>query len=326
MMEPPGASAGPGVGVTVSDGDWATPGSSAAQPQAPAVVFGPVSSTGSSALGATQRSPRPLPLRPQSLLEILDGGFAIVRARSSLLLGISAVFIVPLSVLSAYLQRDLITTDGSELFNDPWLFQSTAPGGGWTAFVVGFLARSLVQSVVAVAIGLLIAAWYSDREAELTDVLKWLSRRAHVILAAWFLTHLLQGLGLVGAVVGALVVAVFTTVVAPVVAVEQAGPIEAIRRSFSLVSGRFGTVLAFFALSGLLAELLGLVLGLLPTLLGFVLTIGGGWVLVAVGSVIAGIVSTTFLAAATVALYLDLRVRREGIDIQLLIPDRFPPR
>ena len=28
--------------------------------------------------------------------------------------------------------------------------------------------------------------------------------------------------------------------------------------------------------------------------------------------------------AATVALYLDLRVRREGIDLQLLIPERFP--
>ena len=74
---------------------------------------------------------------------------------------------------------------------------------------------------------------------------------------------------------------------------------------------------------GLMAELLGFVLGLLPSLLGYLLSFGAGWVLVAIGSVIAGVVSTTFLAAATVALYLDIRVRREGIDLQLLIPDLF---
>ncbi len=184
-------------------------------------------------------------MRPQTILEVLDGGFAIVRARPGLLLGLSAVFIVPLSVLSAFLRRSATGSSGSELLEDPWLLNSTAPGDGWAPFLVGMLGRSLVQTIVAFAVGRLVSAWYSDREADLAEVLRWIARRAHVIVAAWVLTHLLQALGLVGVGVGALIVAVFTTVVAPVVAIEQVGPIAAIRRSFALVRGRVGPVLFF---------------------------------------------------------------------------------
>jgi len=54
------------------------------------------------------------------------------------------------------------------------------------------------------------------------------------------------------------------------------------------------------------------------------LGVNGGWILVAVGEIISGVVSTSFLAAATVAFYFDLRVRREGIDLHLEMVDRFP--
>ena len=308
----------------MTDGEWATPGSAAPQPAAARVAVS------ASAAGPTPTSgggppPRPLPMRPQSTLEVLDSGFAIIRARPGLVLGLAAVFMVPLSLVSAWVRRDETGRDGSELFDDPQLFAIVSPGDGPAAFLVSVLGRSLAQTVVAFAIGRLVAAWYADREADLTEILGWVLRRLPVIATAWLLAHLLQAAGLVVFVVGALIVAMFTVVVAPVLAVEQVGPIAALRRSFRLVSGRFVPVAVFFVGSGVLAEFLGVILGLLPTLLGYLLTIGGGWLLVAVGNVIAGIVSTSFLAAATVALYLDLRVRREGIDLQLLIPDLFAP-
>lgn len=313
----------------MSDGEWTTPGIGAAQPSVPDPSTAHLGPAAGRAVGVAERPPRPLPMRPQSVIEILDGGFAIVRARPGLLLGISALFIVPFSVLSAFLRRGETGASVSDVLDDPSLFNSTAPGDGAIAFVIGVLGRSLVQTIVAFAVGRLVAAWYSDREADLTEVLRWIFRRIHVIVAAWVLVHVLEAIGLLGVGVGALIVATFTIVVAPALAIERLGPIAAIRRSFALVRGRFAPALGFFLLSGLLAETLGIVLGLLPTLLGYMLSLGAvgsaAWVLVAIGSVIAGVVSTTFLAAATVALYLDIRVRREGIDLQLLIPDLFEP-
>ena len=301
--------------------EWAMPGSSAPQPRAVAAAE---SDEVAPPRDAARPTPRPLPMRPQSVIEVLDGGFAVVRARPGPVLGIAAVFIVPLSVIAAWFRRDLLADDAVDLFEEPSLLFATAPGEDGWALLVSFLARSVAQTFVAVAIGMLVTAWYSDRDLELGAVVVRLVRRSPVILAAWLLAHLAQAVGLVGFGIGALIVAVFTTVVAPVVAIEGVGPITALRRSHSLVRGRFGAVLGFFLLSGLFAEVLAAILGLLPTLLGLLLTVDGGWVLVVVGSVVAGVVSTSFLAAATVALYLDLRVRREGIDLQLLVPERFP--
>ena len=42
-----------------------------------------------------------------------------------------------------------------------------------------------------------------------------------------------------------------------------------------------------------------------------------GWPVAALGAIIGQVVTTPFVAAATTLLYLDLRVRTEGIDIEL---------
>ena len=44
---------------------------------------------------------------------------------------------------------------------------------------------------------------------------------------------------------------------------------------------------------------------------------GTGWPLLAVGDIAAEVIVVPFVAAATVLLYLDLRVRTEGLDIEM---------
>ena len=48
-----------------------------------------------------------------------------------------------------------------------------------------------------------------------------------------------------------------------------------------------------------------------------------GWPLLAVGSIIAQIVVLPFVASATVLLYFDLRVRTEGLDLEMTAIDVF---
>ena len=48
-----------------------------------------------------------------------------------------------------------------------------------------------------------------------------------------------------------------------------------------------------------------------------------GWPLLALGGIINQMIMTPFVAASTVLLYLDLRVRSEGLDLELEIADVF---
>ena len=96
----------------MNDSDWEVPGSappSVVRHQAAAIAWR------NSRTASPRSVPRPVTMRPQGLLDILDGGFAVIRGRPGLILGISAVFVMPLAVLSGYLQRDLL--DGESLFD-----------------------------------------------------------------------------------------------------------------------------------------------------------------------------------------------------------------
>jgi len=262
-------------------------------------------------------------MRPQSLIEVLDSGFALVRSAPILLFSIVAVFDIPVAVLSAYLRRDALSVDNQLIFGDPTLVNQGF-GSAMAASAVSFLAGSLIQTIAGVAIGMVVVAWYSDREPDIAGILGKLARRIHWVVIAWLMVHLLELVGLIGIGIGAFLVACLLVVVGPAMAVEDIGPLASIRRSVRLVRGRFAPTMLFFVLSGIIATLLGSMMGGLPTVLGLLLGVNGGWILVAVGGVISGIVSTSFLAAATVAFYFDLRVRREGIDLHLEMVDRFP--
>ncbi|MFQ5558788.1 MAG: hypothetical protein ACE5GB_14940 [Acidimicrobiales bacterium] len=303
----------------MSDVEWVTPGSG------PAGASSRPPGDGSPASVPGRAAPRPLLLRPLSVVELLDVGFAIIRARPAVVLMSSAVFVVPLALVTGFLQRDLL--DGQsflDVLSDPTLY-SADDASGFDATAVDLVGGSVVQALVGAAVAVLIAGWYVDMELDIVTLLGRLVRRAPVILAAWAVAHLMMVVGLVVFAVGALLVAVHLVVVAPVVAVENLGPIRALRRSRRLVRGRFWSVAWFFVLSGLMGSLVETVLGALPTGLGLVMGLDLGWIAVAVGAMVGGTVATAFVGAATVALYFDMRVRTEGLDIELRMSDAFSP-
>ena len=304
----------------MTESDWAAPGSA---PRLETEQETAVSPPRSAARAPSLEPTRPLSMRPQGLVDLLDAGFAVVRASPALVLGLSAVFVTPLALLSGYLQRDLLDGESFfDVFSDPSV--SAANDTQWDATVVSLVGGSLAQTFVAVGIARVVSSWYADTEPDLGNVLGWLLRRSPLILLAWLMAHALQVLGLVALVVGMLVVAVFTIAVAPVLGVEGGGPINALQRSFSLVRSRFWLCLVFFFASGLLGAIVALALSALPTGVGFVIGLDGGWIAVAIGEMVGGMIATAYVGAATVALYLDLRIRSEGLDLELALADAFP--
>ncbi len=97
------------------------------------------------------------------------------------------------------------------------------------------------------------------------------------------------------------------------------------RRSARLVNRRFWRVLGLALLSVLVEWLFETAIGLLPSLFALFLgTDGIGWVLSAAAAILTQLITVPVVAGITVLIYLDLRVRTEGLDLELDAIEAFP--
>jgi hypothetical protein len=301
--------------------EWAPPDVSAPTRQAPAGR--PTSHTTGGA--ARPGIPR---LGPMTVSDVLDGAFAILKAAPATIIAFTAVFAVPVHVLGAWLQRDLL--GGSSLLDMMEQDQSLSgvDQGGmnstWAQMVL-FFGPALALVFVAAGIVRLVGAWHVGRDISLGELLRGSVPLAGPLLATWLLVHLAEGLGMLLCGFPALAAMTWFLVTAPVIGAERLGPIKAMRRSARLVSRRFWPVMGLTLLSGIVAALFGYAIGLVPTTLSlFVGTDGYGWLLTASAGILTSLVTMPIVAATTVLIYLDLRVRTEGLDLELDAIEAFP--
>lgn len=261
--------------------------------------------------------------------DVLDGAFAILKASPATIIGFTAVFAVPVQILGAWLQRDLLGGDSLlDMFNRGDTSLTGVEQGGfnstWAQMVLLF-GPSLALVFVAAGIVRLVGAWHVGRDLSLRQLLAGSLPMAPALLASWLLVHLAEGLGMLACGLPALAMMTWFLVTAPVVGAEGLGPVAAMRRSARLVARRFWPVMGLTLLSGIVAVLFGYALGLVPTVLSLLLgTDGLGWLLTAAAGVLTSLVTMPIVAATTVLIYLDLRVRTEGLDLEMDAVDAFP--
>ncbi|GAB3208764.1 hypothetical protein GCM10027294_20550 [Marinactinospora endophytica] len=117
-----------------------------------------------------------------------------------------------------------------------------------------------------------------------------------------------------------------TALAMPVVVLERIGPGRALGRSWRLTRGSwwrvFGILLLVQFIAGIVANLLATPFTLVSLALTF-LAPDAAWMPVAdsasyyLGMVLSGAVTSPFTAGAVTLLYVDLRMRREGLDLRL---------
>jgi hypothetical protein len=267
-------------------------------------------------------------LRPMTTADILDGGFAVLKARPRRILAITAVFVVPTHLLAAFLQRDAMGAFGVAdlLTEDPTVLNEQADADPTGQLLAGLLV-SVIPAValvfVAAAVAHLVTQWMMGRDApagELVDVLR---RRWWPLLATFVVVKLAEGASLLGCYIGIVFVMALFVPVAPIVAVEGCGTGEALRRSVRLTRARYFPTLGIALLMGIVSALLADALAAVPSGLAAWIGFEDGWPLLALGSIISEVIVVPFVAAATVLLYLDLRVRTEGLDIDMSAIETF---
>ena len=311
-------------------GSWAMPGSAAEpapEPQAPAAPSGPASPGAAGTPAASRASGGPgaegavphVALRPMTVADVLDGAFAILKARPRKIFGFAAAFVVPIQLAAAYLQRNSAEAGFEVWFSeDPTVTAETSSDGGDVlTMILLLIVPSIALVCVAAGLAHLVSAWSVGRDATGREMFGVVGRRSWALLATFVVVHLAELVGAIGCYVGAAFVMALFVPVAPIIGAEKAGAGEALGRSFRLVKARYWPVLGTALLMGIVATLLGYALSSLPQGIATGIGMEDGWPLFALGGIVSQVVTTPFVAAATVLLYLDLRVRTEGLDIEL---------
>lgn len=318
-------------------GSWDGPTGYTAAPGAPAAPWMPP---------AVQ--PGIIPLRPLNLGEILDGAFRSIRANPKVMFGLAAIVVSVAVLVGAVLEWYVGGLIAAAVAGD--LVDS---GLGTTQLVgqsVGTLvSQPLTALATTVLTGLLIVSVSRSvlgRTASIGEVLR--QRRVWLVVGFSLLVGLASVLavgvvagavvllaradqvgaavavGVVGAIalfVGLVWVGVRTLLVPPALMLEGRAMWPTVRRAWVLTRGSwwrlFGIYLLVSILVGFAASIVtfpvGIVAGLaFPDPLSF-----GYLALVSLGEIVSLTLTTTFMAATVALLYIDVRMRREGLDVEL---------
>jgi len=256
-------------------------------------------------------------LRPRGALELIDDAGSLLRRRWSDVSILAAVSLTPTIVLSVVMSMRS-STDGS-LFTDPQLIlQLGQSDRSTTQTIVALVLGSLSLATLIHALTRLVLNDLVGRVESPWRVLLLTFRSFHRWVGTWLLGRVALGLGLLLCGVGILWPWAVFWVLIPIAASERLTPIAAMRRCLELTKGARGRILGVALLLEVTTSLAQIALFLFPAQIVSGLIDGRplSLVLALVGSGVA-ILIESITAATVVHAYLDLRVRREGLDLDL---------
>lgn len=309
-------------------GGWTSPDQPPQQPPpmpppAPRPPYGP---------GAGLGKPGVIPLRPLNVGEILDGAITTMRRYPALVFGMSAVVAVLAGVLDFLLtyyvvgdlpdpQRLSTAATQQEQLNYLADMFSKLSGSLGVSVLITLLTHTFLSGFITVVVGRAVLG----RPVKLGEAVAELRPRLLPLLGLTLLTTICILVGTFLLIIPGIFLYTMLSLTAPALVLERGTIGQAFKRSWRLVSGSWWRVFGILLLAGLVGFLISMVIQL-PFGLGgglsadptqpVTLTLGSR-LLTELGSVIAQTIVVPFTSAATALLYIDQRMRREGMDIQL---------
>jgi hypothetical protein len=257
-------------------------------------------------------------MRPLSIGELLDAAFAAVRRNFGTLVLCTLVVVVPVAIVNT-----LISASSSDTAFD-FTTSSTITKDEVAPYVAGTLASSLLslvaQTLTAAACLRTIGGDVVSSPAGAGDSLRYAAKRLGPLIWVSILYALALIVGVLMCLVGAIWLGVLFCLATPALLFEEKRGVAAMRRSRELIEGHwwrvFGALIVGYLIVGVLQGLLGALVG------GVILANSNSEltnaVLVTLVSIIGFALSLPFASALLTYIYFDLRVRKEGFDLQLL--------
>lgn len=253
-------------------------------------------------------------LRPLAVGDVLDGSLTLLRRYLRPVVAVSVVVAIAVQALGFLIETARAGTDN---------------GGVEAGYL--FLTLLLTQLgglILAGPISALAGEAVLGRPMSMPQLWAKTRPRAPAILVTALLIVLLSVLGFVLAVVPFFLVLVYCAFSTQAAVLEKLPARQAVARSVALVRGSFWRVLGVLLLAGLIAGVVGLVLqtpaiALAAVVTGHFFTSAAAAssttsrAILSVGAAVAGIFTLSFSAGVHSLLYIDRRMRSEGLDVSL---------
>jgi hypothetical protein len=267
-------------------------------------------------------APKPgiIPLRPLGLGEILDGGFSAIREYPKVTLGLSAIVVTATNLLSFAVNASARLNDGA---GSPNLFA----GGGFT---LASIAASAIGGVGALVLAGMLTAVMGDavlgRPATIGSTWAKVRPRFWALLGAGIITGVGPYLAGCPLVIPGIFLWGAWALTTPALVLERLGVVASIRRSWRLAVPDWWRVWGIRALSVIIAGVVQAIVVIPATLIALGTsgwdTRSGGLGLVSlavlsVGGILAGTITAPFTSGVLALLYIDRRMRVEGLDVTL---------
>ncbi|MEJ5255447.1 MAG: hypothetical protein WHS89_08875 [Acidimicrobiales bacterium] len=265
-----------------------------------------------------------MPLRPLTASDILDGAFRVIKRRPAAVLGAAAVVVVPVQVVLALAQHALLPNPfaGWLVWNSvSWMSTSSPSVWALLLYGLGLLLQSLSLFFLGGIVTAFVASWCVGREISVRDALAASFRRTGPFIGAWAILLAAKVVAGMCNVALPFVVPLFVAT-APAITAEQLGPWSGVRRSVSLMGRRYWQAVLVVVL-GYLVEA-AMRTGSLLAGLSALLPEPASWITSAVVNSAFGVVVQTVVVSTSVLLYLDARIRTEGLDLELRAADVLP--
>ncbi|MEU3772607.1 hypothetical protein AB0F11_05210 [Streptomyces sp. NPDC032472] len=296
--------------------------------------------------------PGVIPLRPLDLGEILDGAVATMRGHWRSVLPITLVVSTVIGVLGVLVQK--YTVPDLQVAADPQSDPAEAfKNLGSSLLVTGI--DTFVQVVATIAATAMLTMIFSravlGRSSSIGEA--WREARPSLLrligltllvaagIALLFAVLIVPaalagsiGLAVLGGLAG-LVLAVWLgikfSLASPALMLERSGVITSLRRSSKLVQGSWWRIFGITLLTGLITGFVSAIIVWPLTIVGLI-AFGGGisgledgtattaWgalILSGIGAIIAQTITMPIQSGVTVLLYVDQRIRREALDLEL---------
>jgi hypothetical protein len=265
--------------------------------------------------------PLPVPLEPMTVSDLLDGAWGILKSRPRTVLSVTAIIIVPIELVSAALQHNL--SRGVDLTS---LFVNQPSGSGRSStFSAGLFGLAYLASALSAlsyfflggALARLVSAWYAGGDLTVKQAVMASLRKTHIYLGAFPLLLIAKGIGLAMCYLGLIAVIPLFMLTAPAIMIEDLGPIAGPMRSARLVQRRFWWCVWVWFLAFIIEATVNAMLSAIPGSLATLNLPLTADFLVPAFSAFSKLVTAPFVVGVCVLMYLDLRVRTEGLDLEL---------
>jgi hypothetical protein len=269
-------------------------------------------------------APKPgvIPLRPLDVGDLFSGAVAAVRSHLAPIAVISLVVAVVSQALTlvvslpftdditALATLDPNTADPSVVYDVLGNLLLLGAAGA----VVGLISQVVLSGLLTV----LVSKAVLGRTIGLGDAWRELRPRVPGLLGLTIITTVVVFAGALLCLVPGVWLGVLVSLASTALVLEQTTVKHSLQRSWSLVRGAWWRVFGVLALTVLLTVVVSmLVQSVFTALVAGVEPGVGSLVVESLGGVVASFLVTPFSAAVTVLLYIDQRIRRERLDVEL---------